>query len=97
MRIEKYEKSEGVWWIRVVFADPKKPWIPSFEDLFRIVHGIVWCERQKYTWVQRPSDLVRKALNRFVDESDRHNFPLDGDEFERVWVRICADTGLPWR
>jgi hypothetical protein len=44
--------------------------VPSFEDLFQVVHAIVHCERVKYAGrVRKPSDMVRRFLSRMVDAS----------------------------
>lgn len=61
-------------WVIVEFKNGTK-WIPSFEDLYRIVVPIAECENEKYP---PPKYLGKyKVLNFFVDS-------IKGDSFEKI-------------
>lgn len=96
--------------------DGQKPWakirvlypadrsiIPSFEDVFQIVHAIVHCERKKYAGrVRKPSDMVRRFLNRMVDGADKlcevhPEWPAPDKLHDAVWCRLADEFQIPLR
>ena len=60
------------WWIHVVFKKDGHIWIPSFEDVARILAGFWWCEEQKYPPVDEngiPTGLMGgDMVRRFYDD-----------------------------
>jgi hypothetical protein len=76
------------------------PWIVlSFEDLFRIVRGLLHCERLKYgATVESPSDYVRNFLLRCVDAADYlDNLPLEKEDYETEWQSLADEFEFPER
>jgi hypothetical protein len=64
--------------------------VPSFEDLYRIIRGIVYCEREKYPNLPRdPGEMVKEFLGRCVDLSDA--------EYEFAWQRLREEFQVPDR
>lgn len=65
--IEVFVRDDGEKkWARVVFPSYWKEWVPSFEDLFRIIQGICYCEDVRYP-NGRGREMVRDFLNDAVD------------------------------
>jgi hypothetical protein len=60
-RIETWPKPDGTPWIAVVFADGKK-WVPSFEDLYRIIVPICKVEDEKYPYPAKGKGFVKNFL-----------------------------------
>jgi hypothetical protein len=46
--VETIIKASGADWVQVRFNQTGQGWVPSFEDLFRIVNAIAICEEKKY-------------------------------------------------
>lgn len=46
--VKPFSKWDGKNWVEVTFNDSGAKWVPSFEDLFRIIQAICYCEDVKY-------------------------------------------------
>lgn len=81
-------KPDGLPWAIVRFRG-KREWVPSFEDLFRVVLAIVYCERVKYPALRRPpSAMVARFLLDAVRAADR---VLDrASTYEDEWAALDA-------
>lgn len=85
----RFAEFGGKRWIAVEILRGNR-FVPSFEDLFRIIRGVVWCERDKYRQLTRdPADMVKEFLGRCVDLSDA--------EYEFAWQRLMKEFQVPDR
>lgn len=48
VKAKPFDKYGGKHWVLVSFNGSGAEWIPSFEDLFRIIQAICFCEDEKY-------------------------------------------------
>ncbi len=85
-------KPDGMPWAIVRFRGARE-WVPSFEDLFRVVLAIVYCERVKYAYLpRRPSAKVAAFMLDAVRAADR---VLDkSSTYEAEWAKLDADHEL---
>jgi len=63
----------GKQWVVVEFKNGTK-WIPSFEDLYRIIVPICECEDEKYP---RPEYLGKFYVLNFITDTIRHYTPFE--------------------
>ena len=71
-------------WARVTFLASGLEWVPSFEDLFRIVKAIARAEDYKYPPPLQGYRMVQKIL-------------CDACEPETAWEQIKAKYKIPVR
>lgn len=58
---KKMPEYDGKRWVFVDFRG-RAEWVPSFEDLFRIVQAICYCEDEKYPPPLEGRGMVRRFL-----------------------------------
>jgi len=73
-KIEKFEKEENRWWIRVWFEDLNNPeWRPTFIELAKILREIAKCEDEQYPYGQgkefMKAFLIEAIDKEFFDEN----------------------------
>lgn len=82
----------GKRWVRVKFAGTGQEWIPSFEDLHRIVQAICHCEDEKY-----PNGLGRGMVAQFlvdaVYETDFNNLAKSYKIPQRCGDKVINSNG----
>lgn len=97
MGLEYIRKPDGKLWLRVAFAGDTD-WIPSFEDIFRIVCGLIHCERANYPNLPWPaSKKMAEFLRASVAASDRLLDARAREEtadYEAEWAKLDADYGI---
>lgn len=78
--------------------------IPSFEDVFRQILAIAYCERVKYDGKlsRDPADMVEQFLVRsmaaarwVLDGSE--GWPPRDDKYERAWQQLAREFKMPPR
>lgn len=103
VRIERMGQWDGKDWVRVVFKnDTQKSWIPSFEDLYRIVVPIGECEQKKYPYGRgrlMVSDFVTDAISgmSWADLRSKYQIPvrdeLRQNDIDKAWHKVMASMG----
>lgn len=79
----------GKWWMFVRQRSEEPEWVPSFEDWFRMIRALCFCELMKYEGrVQDPLDLPRRFFNRCFDADLR---ALTHDE---AWDQLKREFGF---
>lgn len=78
----------GKSWVEVRFLRKGKSWIPSFEDLFRIIQAICHCEDEKYLPPNKGRDMVKEFLSDCCQKgvdwnwlAEEYKIPLRGTEW----------------
>lgn len=86
----KVEKIGKKLWAVVRKADTgENVLVPSFEDIFRIILAIVYCENKKYASLPwPPSEMVRKFLLACIREAEAGELPLSAEQYEAAWERL---------
>jgi hypothetical protein len=56
------DQYDGKLWVIVTFNGTRTEWVPSFEDLFRIVQAICHCEDEKYPPPAKGRSMVKELL-----------------------------------
>lgn len=88
MRVVGFPQWSGKRWVKVTLKRGHA-FVPSFEDLWRIINAICYCEDQKYPYGQG-RNMVRQFLERCCDktvgwEQLREEFSIpDRDEKGRI-------------
>jgi hypothetical protein len=62
-----FDKYGGKHWVLVQFPDGTE-WVPSFEDLYRIVRAVCHCEDEKYPPPAKGRFYVRDFLKACCEE-----------------------------
>jgi len=89
---QKGAYKNGKRWVRVKFHSSGQEWIPSFEDLHRVIQAISHCEQEKYPNGQG-RDMVAQFLYECVYNPDfsvlarAYNIPY------RCGTKIVDDNG----
>jgi hypothetical protein len=95
VRVEWIDVGDGekkLWAIVRDTRTGKDVLVPSFEDLFRILLAIVYCENRKYQTLPWPaSDMVKRFLVRCIQEAQAGDLPLPAEAYEAAWVRLDAE------
>jgi hypothetical protein len=82
-------------WVKVK-SHGKTILIPSFEDIFRMLLAITFCEERKYRGkVQDPAAFVRKFLSRSMDGIDA--ILADPAIYDIVWAALADEFKIPLR
>jgi len=79
---KKMPDYDGKRWVWVDFRG-RTEWIPSFEDLFRVVQAICYCEDEKY-----PQGEGRGMVRRFL---------IDSCGLGMDWPELKAKYNIPER
>jgi len=80
----------GKHWVEVRFSYGDGRWIPSFQDLFRIIQAICHCEDEKYPPPAEGRGFVRRFL---VDACQEHN----GEGVQGLWEQLRTKYKIPDR
>lgn len=83
-----FDKYGGKHWVKVDFKTTS--WVPSFEDLFRIIQAICHCEDEKY-----PNGKGRQMVREFL--WDACETPGDGHSLNELWMGLKAEYKIPNR
>ena len=60
--VKKVEKWDNKYWVLVELLNSNK-FYPSFEDIYRIISAICWCENNKY-----PTGKGAKMVSEFLTD-----------------------------
>lgn len=82
----KYNKR----WAEVRFNYGDNRWIPSFQDLFRIIQAICHCEDEKY-----PNGKGRQMVREFL--WDACEAPDHEHTLNELWMGLQAEYKIPDR
>ena len=89
-RMPQYANKKWVH-IRINFAATEpNVLVPSFEDWFRIIRGLVECERDKYQFHRDPGALPRDFFNRCFDLAEQ-------EDYDAAWEELRKEFGIPRR
>ena len=84
-RMPRYDKL----WMFVRHRDGAQEWVPSFEDWFRMIRALSFCELAKYEGrVEDPLELPRKFFARCFDAD------LRGLTHEEAWEKVREEFGF---
>ena len=77
-------------WVFVELLNGKTDWVPSFEDLYRVIQAICFCEDRKY-----PKGQGRYMVRDFLNECCQ---PLkEGQTLDERWAELCYEYAIPVR
>lgn len=100
MFLDLWEKKPGEFWIKARLYSKGKPtneWIPSFEDLHRILWAIGYCEKVKYQGKtpggRSPLWMPRMAAKFAYDGAETHD-AWNEEVTEAEWDRIAAELKI---
>jgi hypothetical protein len=85
------------------FVQPRSPgslspFVPSFEDLFRVILAIIHCENENFPNLPWPaSRKVGLFLAACVREADAAELPMSLDRYEEAWGRLAVEFEMPER
>ena len=77
-------------WVKVFFTEAITSWTPSFEDLFRVIRLICYCEDEKY-----PHGKGRFKVREFLRDCCELLKP--GQTAEDRWLELAAKYDIPLR
>lgn len=80
-----FDKYGGKRWIKVIFQ--RLEWVPSFEDMYRLVQAICFCEDLKY-----PNGKGRFMVRDFLKDCCEELRP--GQKAEERWKELFAKYAL---
>ena len=74
VKARRMPEYDDKWWLRVTFKKTGHVWVPSFEDVARILAGFWWCEEEKYPTTDEyglptglmGGDMVRRFYNELL-------------------------------
>lgn len=76
----------GKWWMFVRTKNGDPEWVPSFEDWFRMIRALCFCELAKYEGrVSDPLEMPRRFFNRCFDAD------LRGLDHAEAWDKVRAE------
>lgn len=89
-RIEKIEKLENKYWIKITFeysnggqwTEYRSQWLPSFKELGKILRGIAECEDERYPFGQG-REMMKMYLN---DVLDKEYSDEDFDDLQKKYL-----------
>jgi hypothetical protein len=85
--VKKMPEYGGKLWAYVDFYHRDNSWIPSFEDLFRIVQALCYCEDNKY-----PNGRGRFMVRDFLKDCCEVLGPNETQS--QRWIWLCQKYGL---
>jgi hypothetical protein len=72
--------------VRTRNGDPE--WVPSFEDWFRMIKALCYCEEKKYPFLADPVELPRSFFERCF------NAELRAMEHDEAWAKLRQEFKL---
>ena len=59
--VKPFDRYGGKHWVKCRFQD-RWDWVPAFQDLFRIIQAICFCEDEKYPPPAKGREFVREFM-----------------------------------
>ena len=89
-------KVHGKDWVAMAQLDGGLEVVLSFEDIFRVLHALVYCETMAYRdRVKDPSMKVRMFLRNCVTAANGlSSFPSTDAEYDAAWNPIAKEYDL---
>jgi hypothetical protein len=84
VRVERMPNYGNKLWMRILIKNGKNELVPSFEDWFRMIRGLMECEKDKYNFSYDPYKVPRE-------------FFMDCFNDKLTWEEIKVKHKIPTR